>query len=75
MKKIVTKIKNLEEEIRDDFKWGSTQIDPKCLTEAEKKLVSHIYEMDPPIELNPADAELFNKISFSILNKTYAKQL
>lgn len=64
MKKIENKIKKLEEEIRDDFWWGSTRLDPTCLTETEKRTFNHILEMFPPTKFDPKNVELTNKSSF-----------
>lgn len=68
MKKIEDKIKKLEEEIRDDFEWGSTRIDSECLTETEKKLFSHFNQISPYTKFNPAAIQLcaraINKHSF-----------
>jgi hypothetical protein len=38
MKKIENRIEILENQLFDDFKWGSTRISSNCLTEAEIKL-------------------------------------
>ena len=75
MKKIEDKIKKLEEEIRDDFEWGSTRIDSECLTEAEMKLFSHYNQMSPPIKFNAADVQLckstINKSLFYLVRRIF----
>jgi len=64
MKKYAERIQKLEEKFWEDFKWGSTRIDPECLTETEKKLFTHVNQMTPPTQPNLEYVELWSKFDF-----------
>jgi len=70
MKKLADQIERLEQSFFDAFTWESTLIDPSCLTMAEKKLFSHIFQMTP-LELTPDDVELSNKFSFYVVRRVF----
>ena len=51
MKKLADKIEQLEQPIFDEFKWGTTNIDPDCLTKAELELFNHMNKIVVPSNL------------------------